>query len=167
MGRRRSKERGQRGVKKIYINKYDALCHSCKDNRSDSLHSRWLPFWNMQTTSRLYSAELQQQLTPHHRASQTGSLLSEPLWGRKKNYIKHQTLCLHKQHERQTLTPWIGGRPGQGLAVCQRNQSTSSLALNSRKTWSRITEWRTDCWGQSSLSFDEIALSLAAMTHMW
>ncbi len=24
---------------------------------------------------------------------------------KKKKYIKHQTLCLHKQHERQTLTP--------------------------------------------------------------
>lgn len=69
------------------MNLFDALCHCCKGNCSNSLHSWWLPFWNMQTTSRLYSAELQQQqqqLTPHHYASQTGSLLSEPLWGRKK-----------------------------------------------------------------------------------
>lgn len=131
-----------------------ALCHYCKDKHSNPLHSWWLPFWNMQTTSRTYSAELQQQLTPHHHASQTLALSSLNLSERerereKKNYIKHQTLCLHKQHERQTLTPWIGGRPGQGLTVCQRNQSTSSLALNSHKTWSGITEWRSDCWGQS------------------
>ena len=69
------------------------------------------------TTSRLYCAELQQQLTPHHHAPHTGSLLSQPLGGRKKiNYIKHQALCLHMQHERQTLTHWIWGREQAGVS---------------------------------------------------
>lgn len=139
----------KRHKEKNSFNFFNALCQRWTEKSSNSLHGGWLPFWNMQTTSRLYSAEMQQQLTPYHHAPQTVSLLSEPHQGRKKNYIKHQSLCLHKQHERQTLTPWIGKRPGQGLAVSQRNQSTSSLALNLHKTWSGITEWRSDRWGQS------------------
>lgn len=75
--------------------------------------------------------------------------LSEPFWVREKKKKTHQTLCLHKQHEWQTLTPWIGqggqgGGQAQSLPVCQRNQNTSSLALNSHKNMERnywMVEW--------------------------
>lgn len=99
------------------MNPFDALCHCCKDfSDQPPPHPQWLPFWNMQTTSRLHSAELLQPLAPHHHASQTGSLLSEPIWGRKKN-ISNTKLCVCSRKTRGKL--WLpelgwggGGRLG-------------------------------------------------------
>lgn len=82
--RRGRREKRAKGSKRDKPTCTYLMLHCCKANRLNPLHSWWLPFWNMQTTSRLYSAELQEQLTPHHHAAQTVSLLSESLWRRKK-----------------------------------------------------------------------------------
>lgn len=79
--KRREKTRHK---KKNSFNLFNALCKYWTEKSFNSLHAGWLPFWNMQTTSRLYSVEMQQQLTPYHHAPHTGSLLSEPHQGRKK-----------------------------------------------------------------------------------
>lgn len=95
------------------------------------------------------------------------SPLETPLKG-KVFFTSNTNHCVCTSNTRGKLwLPWIGERPGQGLTVSQRNQRTSSLALNSHKTWSGITQWRSDCWRLSSLSSDEIVVSLAGMTHMW
>lgn len=91
------------------MNLFDALCHCCKDfseqppTPSDFLSETCRPLQGC-TLLRLL-----QPLAPHHHASQTGSLLSEPIRGRKKN-ISNTKLCVCTRKTRGKLwLPELGG----------------------------------------------------------
>lgn len=163
MERGSREEKGAKGSKRDKQTCTYLMLHCCKANRLNPLHSWWLPFWNMRTTSRLYSAELREQLTPHHHAAQTVSLLSESLWGRKK-IISNTKLCVCTSNTRGKLwLPELGGGQAR-VSLCARE--TKALPLWSwthTKQGAELLNGGVTAEDNHSCQFNEIALLLASV----
>lgn len=161
---------GDGSERKTYMNLFNTF-----KTTAPTLNSRWLPFWNMQTTSRLYSAELQQQqqqLTPHHYASQTGSLLSEPFWGGG-GIISNTKLCVCTSNTRGKLwlLNWGGGQARVSLCAPKKPKhflfGPELIQNMERNYW--MAEWllRTIIavirWNSSVVSYDSHVVGVLAL----